>query len=111
MIAQLKNKLNIKLSQLKTNLNGLRQKVSLKLVAKMVAGLVTFYLLFAYFAVNPIAQKLIPRIAEQSLASKATVGRVTFDPFGLTATINDFNLTTKRDQPLANFKKLVVDFE
>jgi len=110
MIALL-NKLKNKLSQLKCKLNLLRQRVSLKLVAKIVAGFVAFYLLFAYFAVNPIAKKIIPRIAEQSLASKASVGSVTFDPLRLKTTINDFKLTTKRDQPLANFKKLVVDFE
>lgn len=110
MIALL-NKLKNKLSQLKSKLNLLRQRVSLKLVAKIVAGFVTFYLLFAYFAVNPIAKKIIPRIAEQSLASKASVGSVTFDPLRLKTTINDFKLTTKRNQPLVNFKKLVVDFE
>lgn len=103
----LKNKLN----QFSHKLNLLRQRVSLKLMAKVVVGLVVFYLLFAYFAVNPIAKKLIPLIAEQSLASKASVASVTFDPLRLKTTISDFMLTTKHDQPLANFKKLVIDFE
>jgi hypothetical protein len=96
---------------LKNKLKQLRQQLSLKLVAKVVAGFVAFYLLFAYFAVNPIAKKLIPRITEQSLASKASISSVAFDPFRLKATINDFSLATQSDQPLVQFKKLVVDFE
>lgn len=80
-------------------------------VAQTVIGLVVLYLLFAFFAVNPLAKKLIPYIAEHSLASKASVSSVTFNPFQLKTTINDFNLTTQRDQPLARFKKLEVDVE
>jgi uncharacterized protein involved in outer membrane biogenesis len=99
------------INTLKNKLKQLRQMFTLKRVAKVAIGLVIFYLLFAYLAVNPIAKKLIPRMAEQSLASKANVGSVTFDPFRLKATINDFNLTTQRDKPLVRFKKMVIDFE
>ncbi|MFW5439790.1 MAG: hypothetical protein ACKE5M_03790, partial [Methylophilaceae bacterium] len=82
-----------------------------KLVAKVLAGLFVFYLLFSYFAVNPIAKKLMPNIAEKSFASKASVGSVAFDPFRLKATINGFQLSTKSGEPLAGFEKLIVDLE
>lgn len=95
----------------KKKFKQLQQAVSLKSLAKITTGLIVFYLLFSYLAVDPIAKKLIPRIAEQSLASKASVSRVTFDPFRLKATINGFELMTQNGQPLANFKKLVIDFE
>lgn len=89
----------------------LRKKVSWKLFAKVLAGLFVFYLLFSYFAVNPLAKKLVPKIAEKSLASKASVGSVAFDPFRFKATINDFKLAKQSGESLASFKKLVVDLE
>ena len=81
------------------------------LPAKIIVGLVTFYFLFGYFAVNPLAQKLVPWIAEEKLASKATVRKVTFDPLRLKTTIENFKLTEKNGAPLASVEKLVVDLE
>lgn len=81
------------------------------LPAKIIAGLIAFYFLFGYFAINPLAQKLIPWVAEEKLASKATVGKVTFDPLRLKTTIENFNLTEKSGAPLASVEKLLVDLE
>lgn len=81
------------------------------LPAKIIAGLIAFYFLFGYFAINPLAQKLVPWVAEEKLASKATVGKVTFDPLRLKTTIENFKLTEKNGEPLAGFEKLVVDLE
>lgn len=81
------------------------------LVFKIVAGLVIFYFLFAWLAVNPLAKWLLPKVAETQLASKATVEKVTFDPFRLIATIEHLSLTEKNGAPLASFDKLVVDME
>lgn len=80
--------------------------------ANFLAGLIVFYLLFSYFAVNPIAKKLIPRLADQSLNSAASVNRVDFDPYRLKVTVHDFKLTNKAEnQELVSFKKFIVDFE
>jgi len=79
--------------------------------AKVIASLFVFYCLFGYFAVNPLAQKLLPWIAEEKLASKASVGQVTFDPLQLKVTIENFKLTEKNDAILAGFANLTVDFE
>ena len=95
------------LNRLTPLLTALRQS----LLAKIVAGLIIFYFLFAWLAVNPLAKWLVPRIAETKLASKASVEKVSFDPFQLTATIDRLALTEKSGAPLASFDKLVVDLE
>lgn len=81
------------------------------LAFKVVAGLLVFYFLFAWLAINPLAKWLLPWIAETQLASKASVKKVTFDPLRLTATIEKLALTEKSGAPLASFDKLVVDLE
>ncbi|SDK19807.1 protein of unknown function [Methylophilus rhizosphaerae] len=81
------------------------------LLARIIAGLIVFYFLFAWLAVNPLAKWLLPWVAETRLASKASVEKVVFDPFQLTATIDHFALTEKSGAPLASFDKLVVDLE
>ncbi|MDI1297945.1 DUF748 domain-containing protein [Methylotenera sp.] len=95
-------------------LNLVKQKILQFLVtlpAKIFAGLFIFYCLFGYFAVNPLAKKLVPWLAENKLASIGSVGQVTFDPLRLKATIENFKLTEKSGAPLAGFAKLVIDFE
>ncbi|HEY0562555.1 MAG TPA: DUF748 domain-containing protein, partial [Methylophilus sp.] len=77
----------------------------------IIASLCLAYLLFAYFAVNPLAKRLVPWIAETQLASVASVGEVRFDPLRLTTTIRDFKLAQTNGAPLASVAKLVVDFE
>ncbi|MFV1922759.1 MAG: DUF748 domain-containing protein [Methylotenera sp.] len=67
--------------------------------------------MIGYFAIDPLAKKLIPRIADKSLDSMAHVKRVEFDPFRLKATVHELDLTNKTGGRLAGFKKLVVDFE
>lgn len=95
----------------KKRLKQFGKKLSGKLFAKVLAGLFVCYLLVAYFAVNPIAKKLVPSIAESALASKASVGSVKFDPFRFKVTIKDFALANQGGAPLASFKKLIVDLE
>ena len=71
------------------------RKLLINRPAKIIACLCIFYLLFGYFAVNPIAQTIIPLAVEKKLASQATVGKVTFDQFRLKATIDHFRLNKK----------------
>jgi hypothetical protein len=87
------------------------QTLCISLPAKIIIGLCLFYLLFSYFAVNPLAKKLLPWYAHNHLASKANVGRVEFDPIRLKATVENFSLTQQDSAPLASFDKLVIDFE
>jgi Domain of Unknown Function (DUF748) len=95
------------LNQIKTVVSGLFGR----LYVRVFAGLVIFYFLFGYFAVNPLAQRILPWVVENKLASRASVGRVAFDPLRLKVTIDEFRLTQKSGAPLASFDKLVVDLE
>lgn len=81
------------------------------LAFKVVAGLLVFYFLFAWLAINPLAKWLLPRLAESQLASKASVEKVSFDPLRLITTIEKLALTDKHGAPLASFDRLVIDLE
>jgi hypothetical protein len=86
-------------------------KLLFSLPVKIFTGLFVFYCLFGYFAVNPVAKKIVPWIAENKLASRASVGKVSFDPLRLKIKIENFKLTEKNGAPLAAFDSLIVDLE
>jgi hypothetical protein len=98
-------------SPMSNRLTPLLGSLRKSLAAKIIAGLVIFYFLFAWFAVNPLAKWLLPWVADTQLASKASVEKVVFDPFQLTTTIEKLSLTEKSGAPLASFDKLIVDLE
>jgi len=87
------------------------RKIFLGLPFLICAGLFGVYLLLGYFAVDPLAKRLLPWVAENRLASRASVGRVDFDPLRLAVTIDDFRLTQPGGAPLAGFKRLHLDLE
>ncbi|WP_020183130.1 DUF748 domain-containing protein [Methylotenera sp. 1P/1] len=78
---------------------------------KILLGVYIFYVLFSYIAINPLAKRLVPWIAEKQLASQASVGQVRFNPFILIATIDQFRLKDQQGAPLAGFDQLKVDLE
>ena len=88
---------------------GLR-RVLLSLPVLIVAGLFVFYVAFGYLAVGPLAEHYVPRLAQSKLDSRATVGKVAFDPLRLDLTVNQLQLSTPQGVPLAGFKQLYVDF-
>ncbi len=77
----------------------------------MLAGLVLAYLMFAYLAVNPLAQRVLPWLGERALASKIAVGEVRFDPLALALTVEDFQLSRADGAPLAGFGRLYIDLQ
>ncbi|HYG13327.1 MAG TPA: DUF748 domain-containing protein, partial [Methylophilaceae bacterium] len=77
----------------------------------IVTGLLLAYFLFAYFAVDPIARRLLPWVAENKLASRMTVERVKFDPLRLSLTVDNLRLTRPDGPALAGFERLFVDLE
>ncbi|HAN54968.1 MAG TPA: hypothetical protein DCQ77_01660 [Betaproteobacteria bacterium] len=87
------------------------KKIFLGLPFLIGAGLFIAYLLFGYFAVNPLAQRILPWVAEHKLASRASVGKVDFDPPRLAVTVDNFRLTEPNGAPLAGFKRLHLDLE
>lgn len=74
-------------------------------------GVVASYFLFAYFAVNPLAKRILPWVAENKLASRITVDQVEFDPLRLILRVNNLQLTQPNGAPLAGFEHLFVDIE
>ncbi|ABE49624.1 DUF748 domain-containing protein [Methylobacillus flagellatus] len=77
----------------------------------MVLGFWVSYLLFGYFAINPIAQRLLPWVAENKLASRLQVERVDYDPLRIALTVNQLQLTTPEGVSLAGFERLHADLE
>lgn len=80
-------------------------------VFKILAGVIAGYFLFAYFAVNPLAKRLLPWVAEKQLASRITVDKVEFDPLRLILRVNNLQLTRPDGAPLAGFDRLFVNLE
>jgi hypothetical protein len=78
---------------------------------KIIAGLFIAYLLFGYFAVNPIAKRALPWVAEHKLASRITVDQVKFDPFSLILTIDNLKLSKPDGSPLASFQHLLLNVD
>lgn len=91
-------------------LNNIK-KIMLSLPFRIGMGLFVAYLLFAYFAVDPLARRILPWVAENKLASRASVQHVSFDPWQLTFTIDNLRLTRANGAPLAGFERLYVDLE
>lgn len=87
------------------------KKILSATVFKILVGVVASYFLFAYFAVNPLAKRILPWVAENKLASRITVDQVEFDPLRLILRVNNLQLTQANGAPLAGFEHLFVDLE
>ncbi|MCB5189759.1 DUF748 domain-containing protein [Methylobacillus arboreus] len=87
------------------------KKIISSLPFLMGLGFWVSYLLFGYFAVNPIAQKVLPWVAENKLASRLDVERVSYDPLRIAVTVDKLRLTTPEGSELAGFERLHADLE
>lgn len=94
-------------NKLRTLLTGKRFKI----IAGMLVGLIAAYFLLGYFAVNPIAQRVLPWVAEHKLASRITVERVDFDPLRLILTVDKLRLSRPDGGTLAGLERFYVDLE
>ncbi len=86
------------------------RRVVLSLPVRILAGLFVLYVALGYLAVGPLAEHYIPRLAQSQLDSRATVGKVAFDPLRLDLTVDKLQLSTPQGVPLAGFDRLFVDF-
>ena len=77
----------------------------------IAAGLLSFYFLFAYFAIDPLARRLLPWVAERQLASRMTVEHVKFDPLSLELTADGLRLSRPDGSPLAGWDRLYVNLQ
>ncbi|MBT9539717.1 DUF748 domain-containing protein [Thiobacillus sp.] len=84
-------------------------KIALSLPFLIAAGLFGTYLIFGFFLVNPLAQKLLPWVGEHKLASQLSAQRVEFNPLTLEATVTGLKLAEKNGAPLAGFERLYLN--
>jgi len=84
-------------------------KIALSLPFLIAAGLFGLYLVFGFFLVNPLAQKLLPWVGENKLASKLSAEEVKFNPLTLEATVRGLKLAEPDGAPLAGFERLYVN--
>ncbi len=74
-------------------------------------GAFVLYLLFGYFAVDPLARRALPWVGENLLASRIAVREVKFDPLSLELTVDDFRLSRPDGGALASVGQLYVDLQ
>ncbi|MEW6119802.1 MAG: DUF748 domain-containing protein [Pseudomonadota bacterium] len=84
-------------------------KIALSLPFLIGAGLFGMYLMFGFFLVNPLAQKLLPWVGEEKLASRLSAEEVKFNPLTLEATVRGLKLAEPDGKPLAGFEQLYVN--
>ena len=92
-------------------MGGRLAKAILSLPVLIVTGLFGLYLVFGFFLVNPLAQKLLPWVGETRLASQLSAEQVKFNPFTLEATVDGLKLAEINGAPLASFDRLTVNLD
>lgn len=92
-------------------IHRLAKTIILSLPFLMTLGFIVSYLLFSYFAVNPIAQRVLPWVGENKLASQLSAQRVSFDPLRLALTVDQLSLATPEGTSLAGLERLHADLE
>ena len=90
-------------------MRGRATRIFLGLPFIIVAGLFCLYLVFGFFLVNPLAQKLLPWVGETRLASRLSVEQVRFNPFTLEATLEGLKLREQSGQLLASLERLYIN--
>jgi len=86
-------------------------KSALSLPSLIAAGLFGLYLVFGFFLVNPLAQKLLPWVGESKFSSQLSVEQVKFNPLTLEATVDGLKLAEKGGAPLASVERLYVNLD
>jgi uncharacterized protein involved in outer membrane biogenesis len=90
---------------------GRAVKIALSLPFLIAVGVFGLYLVFGFFLVNPLAQKLLPWVGENKLASQLSAQQVKFNPLTLEATVDGLKLAEKSGAPLASFDRLYVNVD
>src|SRR5512139_2737188 len=86
-------------------------KFVLSLPFLIAAGVFGAYLVFGFFLVNPLAQRLLPWVGENKLASQLSVQQVKFNPLTFEATVDGLKLAEMSGTPLASFERLYVNVD
>jgi hypothetical protein len=70
-----------------------------------------FYTLAGFFLAPWLVRHYVPKIVQQQLKKQAVIGEVRINPYILNIEANDFRIEEPDGQPIAGFKRLLVDFE
>ena len=81
------------------------------LVPVIVAAFVLVYAVAGFVLAPWLAQRELPRIAEQQLHHRARVGELSFNPFTLRLHAREFALETLEGRPVFGFTDGVVGFQ
>lgn len=83
----------------------------LKKIAIIAAIILALYALFGFFALPRLLKpKLVEAISEYT-GRPVTLGKVSANPFALSATLRDFNLADRDEERLIAFDELYINFE
>lgn len=82
-----------------------------KVPVLVAASLVAAYFLFCWFAVDPLARRLLPWVGETQLASRLSVEKLNFDPLTLELTVDGLRLERPDGGKLAGWERLYVDLQ
>jgi hypothetical protein len=90
---------------------ALIRTVFLKTPAKIAAGLLAVYFLFAWFGFEPLLQWAAPKFIADKSRHNLQIEAARFDPFALSVSIKGLKLSEPDGKPLLAFAELFVDFD
>jgi hypothetical protein len=83
----------------------------LKTPAKIAAGLLTAYFLFAWFGFEPLLKWAAPKFIADKSQHRLSIAAARFDPFALSLSIKGLKLAEPDGKPLLAFGELFIDFD
>jgi hypothetical protein len=85
--------------------------VFLKTPARIAAGLIAFYFLFAWFGFEPLVQWAAPKFIADKSRHQLQIDAAKFDPLALSVSLKGLKLAEPDGKPLLAFAELFVDFD
>lgn len=90
---------------------ALIRTVFLKTPARIAAGLIAFYFLFAWFGFEPLVQWAAPKFIADKSRHTLQIDAAKFDPLALSVSLKGLKLAEPDGKPLLAFAELFVDFD
>jgi hypothetical protein len=87
------------------------RKVLTSTVLWIAAALLLVYALVGYLVGPYVIERSVPRLAQENLGARASIGKVRINPFLFTLEANDFRLEAAAGRPPVVFNRLFVDLE
>ena len=82
-----------------------------RLPVLIAAGLYALWVAFGFLAVDPLAQKLLPWLGREKLASELSASKVEFNPLTLEATVTGLKLAEPGGAPLASAERVYANLD